>query len=446
MLSAVRSGDWLTFNTAVQIGEESFTQAVLSTSRSLKHISPIALARSELALGNIDTARMLMEKWAADSPSPAYGAVLPIRPVEAVSATAWATDPTTVKVSLPEVFEKREAGSNPTTLQMPALGIHRLENAELLRGSTVVTSSKELSLYEPAADPSQGFVAGNWDHLTGNEHERKFALLHANYERDQEIEKGILLSGRCDFNHYHFLIEYLPRLFLTDGLVDPDVPLIVTDDLNDTGVEALRLLAPNREIISISRTSRVRVATLHIPSMHTDLPDSTELAWIDGCRHSPALLLQMRDRLWDLVEGDASLPKRVYLRRPSGARTVENTDAVDRLATKHGFETVDPASLTFPEQVALFRNASCLLGVGGAAWANTIFCSPGAVVISLVARQLHDFAMHNTVASVAGARMVCVLGDSTVDEDSVRHRRDYLHSPFKVDPDVLDRALTVLAD
>jgi hypothetical protein len=446
VLSAVRSSDWMTFDAAQRMGELQLAKDIAAASSAYPHLSSVDLARAHMVLGDYDSADAVIHRWARSSRSQSVGSVASIRPAAEVSETTWLVDPVTVHVSLPEIWSEREAGAGPRDLETPALGVYHVRDATILRGSTVLTHQGELLLYEPAADPSLGFVAGNWDHITGAGWKSSWALIHANHNREERLDEGILLSGRCDFNHYHFLIEYLPRLLLAERIRELDgVPIIVTTDLNPSGFEALDLLSPDRPVVEIDRDSKVSVAKLHIPSFHTDLPDSTDLPWIDGSRHSPDLLLQMRQRLWGAVPAAADLPNRIYLRRTQGARTLENIEDIDEVAADHSFTTVDPAALSFSEQLDLFRGAKVLLGVGGAAWANLIFCREGTTIISMVARQLHDFAMHSTVAEVAGSRMVCVLGESSRRAESFRHRRDYLHSSFSIEPATLSAALTSLA-
>jgi hypothetical protein len=220
--------------------------------------------------------------------------------------------------------------------------------------------------------------------------------------------------------------------------------LIVTDDLNGSSREALQALSGDRPVVEVSRDDMVKVRSLHIPSMHTFVPDSTRVPWIEGCRHSPVLLLEMRDRLFDAFPSRSEFGPKNFLIRSSWARGLENADELVEVALAHGLECVDPGALTFAQQVDLFSNSCLLLGVGGAAWANIIFAPPGSRALSLVSEQLHDFSMHSTMADLAGVHMTLLLGRTMRPPTEFEYRRDYLHAPFSVDPALVDDALSVV--
>ena len=115
------------------------------------------------------------------------------------------------------------------------------------------------------------------------------------------------------------------------------------------------------------------------------------------------------------------------------------------IALTHGLECLDPGELTFRQQVDLFHNAEFLFGVGGAAFANIIFARPGAVALSMVSEQLHDFAMHSTMTELVGAEMTLLLGRTQRGASHFTHRRDYLHAGFSIDPKRASEALAALA-
>jgi capsular polysaccharide biosynthesis protein len=324
--------------------------------------------------------------------------------------------------------------------------VHHVGPATLVRGSTVLADGR-LKLYDEAADPSRGFVAGNWDHITGFENRPGTSVVRADYNNMVELDEGVLLSGRCDFNHFHFLIEYLPRLHLVDRVNSlQGVPLIVTDDLNESSREALRALSGDRQLISVSRRDLVKVRSLHIPSMHTFIPDSTRFPWLQSCRYSPTLLLEMRNRLLEAFPSRGEFGRNIFLIRSSSARSLQNGEELIEVALAHGLECIDPGELSFAQQVDLFSHASLFLGVGGAAWANIIFASRGSLTLSMVSEQVQDFSMHSTMAELAGVRMMLLLGKSSQRPSEFMYRRDYHHAPFSVDPGLVDTALaSVLA-
>jgi capsular polysaccharide biosynthesis protein len=57
-----------------------------------------------------------------------------------------------------------------------------------------------------------------------------------------------------------------------------------------------------------------------------------------------------------------------------------NEAALVEQLTQHGFEVIDPAQLSFTEQIACFRQASIVVAVHGAALANLVFADNCRVV------------------------------------------------------------------
>lgn len=76
--------------------------------------------------------------------------------------------------------------------------------------------------------------------------------------------------------------------------------------------------------------------------------------------------------------------RRIYVSRiTSAARPLENERELIEIAQSHGFEVVDPGTLSFPQQVALFAEASIVLGPHGAGLTNAAFCDPGSTLIEV---------------------------------------------------------------
>ena len=84
-----------------------------------------------------------------------------------------------------------------------------------------------------------------------------------------------------------------------------------------------------------------------------------------------------------------------------------------------GFEIVQPELLSFPEQVELFRSASCVLGEHGSGMHAAVFANPGTIVATVGAWNKHQF----NIAAAFGQRSICLK----------RHRviNDWATPPFQ---------------
>jgi capsular polysaccharide biosynthesis protein len=332
----------------------------------------------------------------------------------------------------------------PTRLTVPALGIYHLTQARIAHGSTVV-SNGELFLYDLGCDSQYEFAAGTWDHLFTHSIAPDRAILATSSISPTHLRSAVLLTGRSANNYFHSLIEYLPRIFLV--LDEPNlqmVPIVITDDWPSSVQEALEFLSRGRKVLRVSRSDNLTVDDLFIPSMHTCIFDSTRRPWIEGSRFSHDLLDRLRTSLWEWSEPLESRGDRVFILRKGGARTLENAEEIEEIAANFEFHLIAPETLTPQQQIGMFATASKIVGIGGAAMANSVFCTPGTRILAMVSEQLRDFVIHSAIARHAGANMELLLGRTTTSPTRFEYRRDFMHAPFRVSPRSFRRALELM--
>ena len=82
--------------------------------------------------------------------------------------------------------------------------------------------------------------------------------------------------------------------------------------------------------------------------------------------------------------------KRIHILRGTSlnSRDISNTTLLDGTLTEFLFESYDTGSLDYSVQAYLFNQASIIIGVHGAAFANIIFCRPDTTVIELFPKTL----------------------------------------------------------
>lgn len=78
----------------------------------------------------------------------------------------------------------------------------------------------------------------------------------------------------------------------------------------------------------------------------------------------------------------------VYLTRKAestySGRVIENDQELVRALERVGGVIADPASMTYQDQIELFRSADVIVGAHGSAFANLVWCRPGTQVIDLM--------------------------------------------------------------
>ena len=311
-----------------------------------------------------------------------------------------------------------------------------LENATVQDGGTVIVGD-ELIVYEVAADPSLDFVAGHYGSIRGSKSNPGKVLVEKRPMAEQSIAEGILLAGRNDSNWYHWLIEYLPRVMQATGVIAKSVPVIVTSRTPQSGIDALRFFT-DRRIVVVDADTSVSVGLLHFVAPVVQVLDTTRVGWSAGILLNPQPLRAMRSML-RVGAGDGT--RKIFLQRSSRHRRMGNARKIEAVARMHGLEIVDPGNLTWDEQRILFSDARLVVGASGAVMANYLFMPAGSRVLAMTSETLDGFVLPAVIAELAGVKFSYLLGKPSLGLDHFKHRRDWFHGNFEVNPKEFDTAL-----
>lgn len=192
----------------------------------------------------------------------------------------------------------------------------------------------------------------------------------------KRFQDAIFLGIAWWHNHYHWMIDILPRLDLVRPELEQGLPVIAPPDLGVPQRTALRAVLDGMgyhqtEIIQPQH----RVCLIDRLVMPTQMAHPLDM--------SPKQVGLLRDAF---LKDDASpgLPKRLYISRADAAiRRIKNEDELLSVLEPLGFVSVQLAKLTLGEQVSLFRQAECIIGHHGAGFTNVAFCSPATVFIEI---------------------------------------------------------------
>ena len=200
---------------------------------------------------------------------------------------------------------------------------------------------------------------------------------------DADREGPVLLCKKRGVGNYgHWMMEMLPKAHLVHSrLPELEARFLVADvpgRLREAMAHSLAMLG-----IDLART----IVADDAPRRFADLLVVDGLSEHGGFM-SP-LVLEGVDRVArDVVPAGAD---RLFVtRRTTGFRRVVDEDALVAHAQERGYRLVDPGVLPLPEQVALFKGATRIIGVMGAAMTNIAFAPPGARVVTLTPAGMAD--------------------------------------------------------
>ena len=196
-------------------------------------------------------------------------------------------------------------------------------------------------------------------------------------------------------NYGHTLTEILPRIMNLARSPLRQVRLLLPGSMvrfEPTLVQLLGLLGIAAELAFVGDDQIVAVRDLVYlgpVSLHNTRKSAT--------------LLAFRDLLWRSLAIVPDPRRRFYIERPHGEqRGITNADEVRAVLEREGYETVHPATLPFNDQVALFAQASHIVGTLGAGLTNMMFASP-ACRVTMIDNGLADYFFWD-LAALAGQR------------------------------------------
>lgn len=230
---------------------------------------------------------------------------------------------------------------------------------------------------------------------------------------------GIKVFGMGANNWYHWLLDILPSAYLAQSLPDrfSAYPLIVPQSALEIPQfrESVELFKGTRELIGIDTELYDFEYLISIdPILHEPInmrpgywPETSDYSF------NPRVLMAYRQDILDKLDiSEPSGPTRLFLARGNDRRPY-NQDELLSIAEAHGFEAVYPELLSFREQVALFAGAQFIMGPSGAAFANSLFCTPGCRLLSWLVPQYSGFCSYSNIAGTVGTELRYLFGQHT---------------------------------
>lgn len=267
-------------------------------------------------------------------------------------------------------------------------------------------------------------------------------LIKYKYQPTIQIPKAIHLFKEHDRNYFHFCAELLPKLRVIERMgIDPEIPLLMCDDLDRTMYEAVDLLKhPARKVLKLRRDVPHRVNCL------TYISDLALITDVYGAEPKPEHTFLPVDILNDIASAligsvpmDAQSDRMLYLPRGRTRRRIVNeADLIEDLIPKR-FEIVSMGDLSLKAQVSLFSSATSVVGGTGAAFTNMLWCRPGTrVVIMYPDHPYNNRTFWDVIAEARNLDIRYLVGERMHDV----HGLYSMHDNYQIKPADLHRVLS----
>lgn len=236
-------------------------------------------------------------------------------------------------------------------------------------------------------------------------------------------------------NYAHWMTEVLPRIvsFCSNSQYR-NVPIIVDDKLHQNIMATLEKVVGRRKVYLLPMNHIVKIDKLYATSVAGYISYEQRYKYIQASSEGKfnANAMRLFVSLLKPLNDNKQTPQRIYLRRPLGYRNLTNQNEIEALLTRHRFTIVDPAKLSFLEQVNYFSKAKAIIGPTGASFANLIFCNKK-VNLAILANNDKNMIYRYWVnlASIMGIQVNYITGKS-------KQFSGGIHRDFSVDLDLID--------
>jgi capsular polysaccharide biosynthesis protein len=283
------------------------------------------------------------------------------------------------------------------SLRFPDLYAASLPNARILGNEGNLILDDRLVL-----DMSPHYGHGPYDHM---------ALTRRRLPRPQFLDvSALVLTGIDARNHYHWLLDILPRYEVArrsgldwDCVIAADMTPVHRACFQRLDIDTGTLIAPRYGKQFVLREAIVG----NFPSL----------------RYSPSPFAVgfVRELFSDCMQTDQDLPSRIYIsRRKCAWRRIRNEAEVEQMLSDLGFKSVALEQLAFEEQVRLFANADLIVAPHGAGLANCAFCRPGTRLVEVFGKD-YTPGFFRRLAAICNLEYACM-----VEGNSRRAREDTL--------------------
>ena len=208
---------------------------------------------------------------------------------------------------------------------------------------------------------------------------------------------SLLTGGGGNNNYWHWLFDVLPRFGLCSKIINLNeidyflLPSLLKKFQKET-LDCLNI--PQNKRISSEKFRHIKAKEL----IMTDHPLVTSgnatkdnlnihnwiISWLKANFLNPNIITEQK------IKNKVYIDRSNTISNHSPQRLISNEDEIKKYLLKNDFIFVKLHEISFREQVNLFNNAECIVGLHGAGFVNVVFCKPGTKIIELRSLNMGD--------------------------------------------------------
>lgn len=239
-------------------------------------------------------------------------------------------------------------------------------------------------------------------------------------ESQSQFKKCILMKSRGEQVYGHWIVDYIPRLYLV-GLanISNNVPIIFNSLPKWALIFIEKILTASQDIIE-NKYKLISIKECIIPCYtkigHTFLGDISKAAW-----SSLRKFFEISNQVIRQKNNGDNLPTKIFISREkvstSKEREIHNIDQIQNISEQNGYTIIHPQDLSLFEQARLFNHAEFIVGEDGSGLHSVIFSRKKLRLIVLMSPNRMNL-WHAGICEILG-HQICYIEAQNIEDQSL---------------------------
>jgi len=336
-------------------------------------------------------------------------------------------------VYFPKIFGLAEASS--INFFTPRIAIRKFINSKIFSGSDFIITEngviwdKYFKLQWTKIIPQDSNLVKVKD---GHVWVRNSKSLHV-------IDNGFSLCGVHCTVWAHFIVQYLPKLYMLDTIstTAENKLTILLPKYKDLQIREIVFdylgQLPGIRVLELDNSVSVFCKTLYHIENTSQISDNASYINPSDIIIPNFVIDVIKRKLVKKFIPDFLLAKpfrKIYIGR-LGNRNLLNSIEVENYFMKEGFEIIYPNTFKLEEKIKIFSEAAIIVGPGSSGFTNVIFCQPGVKVLVFINYQRTFDSYFGTISKYFALNSIFVTGN---DES------DSIHSSYSIPIERISRS------
>lgn len=207
------------------------------------------------------------------------------------------------------------------------------------------------------------------------------------------IDRAIIVSTYRQWNYYHFLLDFVPRVIHSINSYGNDSIYIVANTHTKFQDDFYMLTGIKKNLLLLDNKDCVKIEDAIIPTFTSQIGNPT--------LYTVKLIRDFFSKNLLNNQDNIKYPKHIYISRAkSKSRRVLNESLLEFTLAKNSIQTVFLEDMSLLEQYRLFKDIDLIISSHGAGLANLVFCKKNTKVIELFSKDYIEACFYRISKSI----------------------------------------------